>query len=233
MPPHLHRRPPLRQPMPARRRALLLPSHHPQTRHRSTSPPLSPLRLRPASARRSLRHPILHRPGPPAHRLQRYRPAPRRTPPLRPPDRKPQPAPRSRSIPHRRSRHRRRDHPRPRSRHTRSTLRGRLGGLPPQPRRRALRSARPTRNHGRRLPQHVRTTPVSHPSHQGSNRRSSRGPGRRSGRAPSQASDPSHPPCRCRRANPHAAVPSQARSGLHLPHLCQKEDSEGYTRGSV
>ena len=225
MPPHLHRRPPLRQPMPARRRALLLPSHHPQTHHRSTSPPLSPLRLRPASTRRSLRHPILHRPGPPAHRLQRYRPAPRRTPPLRPPDRKPQPAPRSSSIPRSRSRNRRRDHPRPRSRHARSTLRGRLGGLPPQPSRRALRSARPTRNHGRRLPQDVRTTPGRRSSRRGSRRRSSRGSG--------QASDPSHPPCRCRRANPHAAAPSQARSDLHLPHLCQKEDSGGYTRESA
>jgi hypothetical protein len=171
MPPHLHRRPPLRQPMPARRRALLLPSHHPQTHHRSTPPPLPPLRLRPAPARGPFRHPILHRTSPPAHRLQRYRPTPRRTPPLRPPDRKPQPPPRPHPIPRSHNRIRRRDHSRPIPGHTSSTLRGRTGGLPPQPSRRALRSARPTRNHGRRLAQRVRTTPGSRSSH----RRSSRG----------------------------------------------------------
>ena len=223
MPPHLHRRPPLRQPMPARRRALLLPSHHPQTHHRSTSPPLPPLCLRPPTAGGPLRHTILHRTSPPAHRLQRYRSASRRTPPLRSPDRKPQPPSRSRPIPLSRSRNSRRDHPRPSSGHTRPTLRGRTGGPPPQPSRRALRSPRPTRNHGRGLAQRVRTTPGSRSSHRGSSRR----------QRSSRASDPSYPPCRCRQAKPREASLPQARSDPHLPHLCQKEGSAGYTRESV
>jgi hypothetical protein len=218
MPPHLHRRAPLRQSMPARRRALLLPPHHPQTHHRSTSPPLSPLCLRPAPAGGPFCHPILHRPSPPTHRLQRYRPAPRRTPPLRSPDRKPQPSPRSRPIPRSRGRNRGRDHPRPRSGHTRSTLRSRRGGHSPQPSRRALRSAQPTRNHRRRLTQQVRTTT---PDSRSSDRESSRG------------SDPSYPPCRCRQVKPREASLPQARSDPHLPHLCQKEGSAGYTRESV
>jgi hypothetical protein len=141
MPPHLYRRPPLRQPLPPRRRALLLPPHHPQTHHRSPPPPLPPLRLRPALARGSLRHSILHRPGPAAHSLQRHRLTPRRSPALRPPDRQPQPAPRPLVRPphHARSRHRRRDRPRPRVRNARSTLRSRTRQLPSQPRRRAHR----------------------------------------------------------------------------------------------
>jgi len=137
MPPHLHRRPSLRQSMSSRRRALLLPPHKPQAHHRSSPSPLPPLRLRSATARGSLRHSILHRPGPSAHSIQRYRLPARRTPALRPPDREPQPAPRSRF--HSRGQHRRRDRPRSRFRPTRSTRRGRSNQHGPQFRRHSPR----------------------------------------------------------------------------------------------
>jgi len=132
MPPHLHRRPPLRQPMPASGRVLLLPPQHPQTRDSLARPPKPPLHLRNPAPRRPIRRPALHRPGPPAHRLQRHRPPPRRPPPLRPPDRQPQP-------PQTPTRHqvrlrtptgipnRRRDHHRPHPRHPRPPRRSRQG----------------------------------------------------------------------------------------------------------
>src|SRR6266487_4199784 len=93
MPPHLHRRPPLRQRLPAPRRILLLPPHHPPPRRQPKPAPKPPLNLPPVPAGRPIRHPGLHRRSPAAHRLQRNRPPPRRPPPLRPPDRQPQPPP--------------------------------------------------------------------------------------------------------------------------------------------
>lgn len=228
MPSHLHRRPSLRQPMPSRRRALLLPPHHPQTHHRSPPSPLPPHRLRSAPARGSLRHPILHRPGPPAHRLQRHRLTPRRTPPLRPPDRKPQSAPRSRPPNHAPGRHRRRDPPRPGLRSPRSTLRGRTGQLSPQPRRRAPRSTRPPRrrrSHRRNHHRHLRAAP------QRRNTRSALySPGSPRRRRPScvlvaigsieplQSNQPCH------------ASPEQARSDPRPPSHVQMEDSACDTR---
>jgi hypothetical protein len=87
MPPHLHRRPPLRQSLPSRGRLLLLPPHYPQTHRQSQSTPSPPRSLPPPYARRPFRHPVLHRRNPSAHRLQRSRSTPSRSPPLRPPDR--------------------------------------------------------------------------------------------------------------------------------------------------
>src|SRR5258708_40196450 len=49
VPPHLHRRPPLRQPMPAPRGVLLLPPHHPPPGREPRRPPPPP---------GSLRHPL-------------------------------------------------------------------------------------------------------------------------------------------------------------------------------
>ncbi len=97
MPPHLHRRPPLRQPMPTRRRLLLLPPHHPPPGP-GPAHPRRPLRLRPPHARRPRRHPTRHRRDPPPHRPQRDRLQPSRSPPLRPPDRQHQPTPPSRQV---------------------------------------------------------------------------------------------------------------------------------------
>jgi hypothetical protein len=76
MPPHLHRRPPLRKPMPPPGRVLLLPSHYPPPRRESAPAPQPPLHLPPAFTRRPFRHPVFHRPGPPAYRRQRDRPSP-------------------------------------------------------------------------------------------------------------------------------------------------------------
>ena len=128
MPPHLHRRPPLRQPMPARRRPLLLPPHHPQTSRRRKDPQDPPLHLRPPAPRRPIRHPALHRPGPPANRRQRNRPQKSRPPPLRPSDRQPQPPQTNHHAKHtiqtaNHTPNRRRDHPPPRTRHSRPTIR--------------------------------------------------------------------------------------------------------------
>ncbi len=122
MPPHLHRRPSMRQPLPPRRRPLLLPPHHPKTRRRPAATPRPPLHLRPFAARsqRSFRYSACHRRSSPPHRLQRHRPPPRRPPPLRPPDRQPQP-PQTRETRTRRSR--RRDHRPPRTRCPRPTRR--------------------------------------------------------------------------------------------------------------
>jgi hypothetical protein len=128
MPPHLHRRAPLRQPMPPSGRVLLLPPHHPKTYCESKTAPQPPLYLPAPAPGGSLCHPILHRRGPPAHRLQRHRPAPRRPPPLRPSDRQPQP-PQTAIIQAQRRRtsrrNRRRDHHRPGPRCPRSTRRSR------------------------------------------------------------------------------------------------------------
>jgi hypothetical protein len=118
MPPHLHRRPPLRQRLPAARRVLLLPPHHPKTRRQPKTTKKPPLHLSPAFTRRPLRHSGLHRRGPATHRLKRHRPAPRWPPPLRPPDRQPQP-PQTPARSHHRTRDRRRDHHRPRIGHPR------------------------------------------------------------------------------------------------------------------
>jgi hypothetical protein len=109
--------------MPARRRPLLLPPHHPETR----SPQQPALHLRNPPPGRPVSDPALYRPGPPAHRRQRHRPPPRRSPPLRPPDRKPQPS-QTRRPPQcqtRPRRSRRRDHHRPRTGHPRPTRRSR------------------------------------------------------------------------------------------------------------
>jgi hypothetical protein len=126
MPPHLHRRPPLRQPLPPSGRVLLLPPHQPKASRQPTPTPRPSLHLPPAPARRPLRDPILYRPGPPAHRRQRHRPPPRRSPPLRPPDRQPQPA-QAPTHPAQRQTHRnpnrRRDHHRPHPRHPRPARR--------------------------------------------------------------------------------------------------------------
>ncbi len=162
MPPHLHRRAPLRQPMPPSGRVLLLPPHHQKTRHQPAPSPKPPLNLRPASPRRPLRHPGLHRPGPPAHRRKRNRSPPRRPPPLRTPDRQPKPPkdPASHQT-HRRTPNRRRDHHRPHPRH-------------PSPPHRSLRDhipqkrGRPThRTHDadrRRTSPHARTHHHRHPA---------------------------------------------------------------------
>src|SRR5260370_25864915 len=64
MPPHLHRRPPLRQPMPAPRRVLLLPPHHPPPGREPRPPPPPPPPLRHPPTRRPLRPPVLHRRAP-------------------------------------------------------------------------------------------------------------------------------------------------------------------------
>jgi hypothetical protein len=107
MPPHLHRRPSLRKPMPPPGRVLLLPPHHAKTHRQPETASQPPIHLPPAFTRRSLR--------PPAHRRQRHRSPPRRPPPLRPPDRQPQPP--QTSNPHQnRNPDRRRDHHRPRPR---------------------------------------------------------------------------------------------------------------------
>jgi hypothetical protein len=133
MPPHLHRRPPLRQRLPAPRRILLLPPHHPKASHQPAPASKPPRHVRPAAPRGPLRHPGLHRRSPAAHRLERNRPPPRRPSPLRPPDRQPKP---TQSPTHRRTRNRRRDHHRPRTRYPRPTRRGGLSSRTPQRRRR-------------------------------------------------------------------------------------------------
>jgi hypothetical protein len=116
MPPHLHRRTPLRQSVPPPGGVLLLPSHHPQACRRPPSAPQPPLRLPPAATRGPLRYPVLHRRSPAANRLQRHRPPPRRPPPLRPPDREPQPGQNPTCNPNcRRTRNHRRNHRRPHS----------------------------------------------------------------------------------------------------------------------
>src|SRR5258708_24869334 len=81
VPPHLHRRPPLRQPMPAPRGVLLLPSHHPPPHREPRRPPPPPGPLRHPPARGPLPHPVLHRRRPPPHRPPRDRPPPRPPPP--------------------------------------------------------------------------------------------------------------------------------------------------------
>jgi hypothetical protein len=150
MPPHLHRRTPLRQPLPPRRGVLLLPPHHQKTGSRPAKTPQPPHHLPPPAARsqRSLRHPAQYRRSPPAHRRQRYRPAPRRSPPLRPPDRQRRPAQRAqrvqrptrnpaqrpfltRPIPNKLP-NRGRDHHRPRPRHPSPPRRTRNPGVTPQ-----------------------------------------------------------------------------------------------------
>ena len=124
MPPHLHRRPPLRQPLPSPRRVLLLPPHHPKTRRQ---PAASAAAAAPPSTCRSPKTAppsSLHRRSPPAHRRQRHRPPPRRPPPLRPPDRQPQPPQtQPQRKPDAEPRNRRRDHHRPRTRHPRPARR--------------------------------------------------------------------------------------------------------------
>jgi hypothetical protein len=128
MPSHLHRRPPLRQPLPPQGRVLLLPPHHPKARRQPNPAPYPPLHLPPASARRPFRHPGLHRRSSPAHRRQPNRSPPRRPPPLRPPDRQPQPAQNAnRHQTRRRTPNRRRDHHRPRSRNHRPAHRSLRG----------------------------------------------------------------------------------------------------------
>jgi hypothetical protein len=95
VPPHLHRRTPLRQPQPPRRELLLLPPHHPQTnsaRDHPGPPPhhRTPFRIPPPITRRPLRHPIRHRNGPATHSQQRPGPQTSRPTPLRPPNRQPE-----------------------------------------------------------------------------------------------------------------------------------------------
>ena len=97
--------------------------------------PQPPFHLRPALARRPLRHPALHRRSPPPHRLQRHRPPPRRPAPLRPPDRQPQPpqtptSRKRRARPSRPNQTRRRDHHRPHPWRPRPTHRDRHGRGP-------------------------------------------------------------------------------------------------------
>jgi hypothetical protein len=154
MPPHLHRRTPLRQSMPTSAGVLLLPPHYPKAHRQPETTPQPPLHLPPAPARRPLRHPILHRPGPAAHRLQRHRPPPRRPPPLRPPDRQPQPPQtpiRLAQGQHRRRtrRNRRRDHHRPRAGHHRPTHRTRPRRGTPQHSRQAAPQNGKTRSRNR------------------------------------------------------------------------------------
>ena len=84
--PHLHRRHPLRQPVPPRR-GILLPPHPPENPSRTPPNGQSRRASRPAAPEDSLRHPELHRPGPPAHSRQPDRPPTSRPAPLRPPDR--------------------------------------------------------------------------------------------------------------------------------------------------
>ena len=78
--------------MPAPRRFLLLPPHHPSPRRKPRSAPQPSNHLRTALAGRPQRHPALHRRSSSPHSHQRYRPAPGRPAPLRPPDRQPQPS---------------------------------------------------------------------------------------------------------------------------------------------
>ncbi len=113
--------------MSPRRRPLLLPPHHAQTRAPSTHPPGAPLHLRDPTPRRPLRHPAIHRRSPLPHRLQRHRPPPCRPPTLRPPDRQPQSSP-GRHAPQRETRtrrDRRRDNHPPRTRRPRTPRRSR------------------------------------------------------------------------------------------------------------
>ena len=168
MPPHLHRRPPLLEPMPSPGRVLLLPPHHPAPGRQPKTAAQPPLHLPPAFTRRSLRHPGLHRRGPPAHRLQRNRPPPRRPPPLRPPDRQPQP-PQTTNRHQNRTPDRRRDHHRPRPRH-------------PRPAHRHVRA--------RKTQKRCRSTPRAHPARQRKRRQRKRREGRREGRRTTPAPDP-------------------------------------------
>ncbi len=112
MPPHLHRRTPLRQQMSLRREFLLLPPHHPPPQARARRLPRHPLQLRVPPARGSLRHPGRHRHHPAAHRHRLPRLQTRRPPPLRPPDRLTQP-PQTRRRPRRASRGDRHRRPEP------------------------------------------------------------------------------------------------------------------------
>jgi len=68
MPPHLHRRSPLRQCMSPPGRILLLPPHHPPPRGKTPASAAPPGPVRPTPPRRPLRHPVLHRRGPAPHR---------------------------------------------------------------------------------------------------------------------------------------------------------------------
>ncbi len=182
MPPHLHRRTPLRQPSPPQPAALLLPPHQPQTSKSATSTKKPQFHLRPPAPRRPVRDPALHRPGPPAHRLQRHRPPPRRPPPLRPPDRQPQPPQTTRCQPQPQNRliptpnpirNRRRDHPRPRTRPPRPRSRIHPWPAPQKPRRNP---------HGKNA-ERPRTQTKNQPSHPNSTAKihhSSRNPGHRS-----------------------------------------------------
>jgi hypothetical protein len=137
MPPHLHRRPPLRQHLPAQRALLLLPPHHPQAS--PTQEPRPKIQLRPPTPRRPLRNPIRHRNDPPTHSLERPRPSPSRPTPLRPPNRQPEPTQTAARSRRRRSRTSPRDHHPPRTRHSSPTNRDQ--------RRKELRSPTPRRTH--------------------------------------------------------------------------------------
>ena len=102
VPPHLHRRTPLRQSVFTLRRILLLPPHHPPPRRRPGRTAQPPEPFRSAITRRPQRDPVLHRRSPPPHSQQRDRLQTSRPPPLRPSDRQPQPAPHQRTHPRQR-----------------------------------------------------------------------------------------------------------------------------------
>jgi hypothetical protein len=144
MPPHLHRRTPLRKSLPPPRRVLLLPPHHSQSHRQPAAAPQPPLHLRSPAARRPFRDPGLHWRGPPPHRFQQHRPPPRWPSPLRPPDCQPQPPQASHPPQHQtriRNRNRGRDHHPPQTRRPRSARRSRRDH-PPQ-----KRSRPPDRTH--------------------------------------------------------------------------------------
>jgi hypothetical protein len=164
VPPHLHRRTPLCQPMPPSGRVLLLPSHHPQASREPTPTPQPPLHLRPATTGGPLRHPVLHRRSPPPHRLQRHRPSPRRPTPLWPPDRQPQPAQDANHHQSRRSPNRRRDHPRPHPRRPGPARRSLRHRETQKPGRRTTRA-----HHANRRRNHLTRT-HHHPRHPGGRR---------------------------------------------------------------
>ena len=152
VPPHLQRRPPLRQHLPPRRTLLLLPPRHPKTR--PTPEPRPKIQLRPPTPRRPLRHPGLHRNHPPEDRLERPGLQKSRPTPLRPTDRQPEPA--QTAATRRRRRTDPRNHHRPRTRHPRPTNR--------DPRKEKLH--RPT---ARRIPPKTRS-PTTDPGHRRPNR---------------------------------------------------------------
>jgi hypothetical protein len=169
MPPHLHRRSPLRQRLPSPRRVLLLPPHHSQANRKPTPAPQPPLHLRPAPARGPLRDPMLHRSGPPPHRLERDRPSPRWPPPLWSSNRQPQPSSRPHALPQSRtgfcSRNRRRDHHRPCPGAISPSRRGRQNSTSPQCRRRSPpKPNRASQSRGRRCTK-IPTKPANRPHH--------------------------------------------------------------------